>query len=258
MTEHESNPEQELTPSGSPVYRYDTVEPEEFSLASGDDTTIEAISEHIERHIGPVSGVFHELISDKVHLDVHFVEPSADFPFKLLVTSGMSDRPMTVPEGAEDWRYAELCILLPSTWEFPELGPDANHDEEEDINDQYWPIWWLKYLARFPHEYRTWLGSGHTIPNGEDAEPFAADTKLGCMLLLPSISLPEEFRELKISEEKTIYFYSLYAIYKEEMDLKMRKGVEALLDKFEEHGITDVVDLDRPNAAAKKGFLGLW
>lgn len=78
------------------------------------------------------------------------------------------------------------------------------------------------------------------------------------MLLLPSLSLPEEFRELKVNDEKTINFYSLYAIYKEEMDLKMRKGYEALLDKFEKYGITDVVDLGRPNAAAKKGFLGLW
>ena len=256
MTEQEPNPEQELTPSGSPVYRYDNVEPEEFRLASGDEAAIEAISDHIERHLGPVSGVFHEIISDKVHLDVHFVEPSANFPFKVLVTSGMSDLPMTTPENAEAMRYAELCILLPSTWELPNLGPGAEHDEATE--DQYWPIWWLKYLARFPHEYRTWLGAGHTIPNGEDAEPFAADTKLGCMLLMPSLSLPEEFWKLRINEEKIIHFYSLYAIYKEEMDLKMRKGVEALIDKFEKHGITDVVDLNRPNVAAKKGFLGLW
>ncbi|WP_139925399.1 suppressor of fused domain protein [Hymenobacter sp. DG01] len=258
MTEQEPDSEQEMSPSGAPVYRYEGVEPAEFSLASGDDETIEAISNHIERHIGPVSGVFHELISDKVHIDVHFVEPSADFPFKVLVTSGMSDLPMAAPEGAEEWRYAELCILLPSTWEFPDMGPDAEYEDEDAMEDKYWPIRWLKYLARFPHEYRTWLGSGHTIPNGEAAEPFASNTRLGCMLLLPSLSLPEEFTTLKISEEKTIYFYSLYAIYQEEMDLKMREGVQALIEKFEEHGITDVMDLNRPNVAKKKGFLGLW
>nr|WP_052695379.1 suppressor of fused domain protein [Hymenobacter sp. AT01-02] len=78
------------------------------------------------------------------------------------------------------------------------------------------------------------------------------------MLLLPSLSLPGEFHELKISEEKTIYFYSLYAIYKEEMHLKMNKGVEALLEKFDEQGISDVLDITRPNVAKKKGFLGLW
>ncbi len=91
-------------------------------MAGGDDVTITAIADHIERHLGPVQGVYHELISDKVHLDVHVVAPSADFPFYTLVTSGMSDRPMTVPPeaGPDDApRFAELCILLPSTWNIP-------------------------------------------------------------------------------------------------------------------------------------------
>ncbi|WP_262922977.1 suppressor of fused domain protein [Hymenobacter cellulosilyticus] len=116
----------------------------------------------------------------------------------------------------------------------------------------------MKFLARFPHEYHTWLGVGHTIPNGEEAAPFADTTKLGCLLLLPSLSLPEAFRELKISEEKTINFHCLYFIYREEMNLKMEKGVDALIDKFEEFGISDVLDVDRPNTMKKKGFMGLW
>ncbi|WP_262922976.1 suppressor of fused domain protein [Hymenobacter cellulosilyticus] len=66
--------------------------------------------------------MFHEIISDKVHLDVHVVDPSKDFPFYTLVTSGMSDLPMAVPEGEEEARYAELCVLLPSTWQMPETG----------------------------------------------------------------------------------------------------------------------------------------
>lgn len=253
------NPEPEKSPSGAPIYRYEDIEPAEFSLATGDDQAIEAISDHIERHIGPVLGVFHEIISDKVHLDVHIVAPSADYPFYVLVTSGMSDLPMTVPPGAENVRYTELCMLLPSTWPMPDFtGGDTFDDEDED--ESYWPIWWLKFMARFPHEYQTWLGFGHTMPNGENAEPFASTTQLGCMLLLPSLSLPAAFGELKVNEEKTIHFYSLYAIYKEEMELKMDKGYEALVDKFEQFGITDVLDLDRPNTAAtkKKGFLGLW
>ena len=31
--------------------------------------------------------------------------------------------------------------------------------------ERFWPIQMLKFLARFPHEYKTWLGWGHTIPN---------------------------------------------------------------------------------------------
>ena len=114
--EHEQGDEQELerSPSGDIIYRYEDVEPAkpaEFQLAAGDEQAIEAISHHIEQHIGPISGVFHELISDLVHIDVHCVEPSANFPFHVLVMSGMSDLPMTVPAGAEDARYAEYMRI---------------------------------------------------------------------------------------------------------------------------------------------------
>ncbi|GAA4056249.1 suppressor of fused domain protein [Hymenobacter glaciei] len=242
--------EPELSPSGAPIYRYENVEPTPFELAGGEPDNIKAISEHIERHLGPVSGVYHEILSDKVHLDVHVVPPSADFPFYTLVTSGMSDRPMHVPPEAptdEAPPYAELCILLPSTWNIPN-GTDEVATAFEDEN-VYWPIRWLKMLARLPHEYGTWLGFGHTIPNGEDAEPFADGTELGCMLLLTALSLPEEFQTLVISPEKTVKFYTLYPIYREEMDLKMEQGADALIDRFEACDIGDVLDLNRPNTA---------
>jgi hypothetical protein len=240
--------EPELSPSGAPIYRYEGAAP--FELANGDDDTIAAISDHIERHLGPVSGVYHELISDKVHLDVYIVSPSADFPFYTLVTSGMSDRAMNVPPEAspdEAPPYAELCILLPSTWNIPLDAADVGAAFEDE--NVYWPIRWLKMLARLPHEYNTWLGFGHTIPNGEDAEPFADGTELGCMLLLTALSLPEEFQTLAVSPDKTVQFYTLYPIYREEMELKMERSVDALLDKFDEYGIGDVLDLTRPNAA---------
>ncbi len=240
--------EPEFSPSGAPIYRYE--EPAPFELAFGNEATITAISEHIERHLGPASSVYHEIISDKVHVDVHLVPPSADFPFYTLVTSGMSDRPMTVPPGApadEAPPYAELCILLPSTWNIPENAADINAAFEDE--NVYWPIRWLKMLARLPHEYDTWLGFGHTIPNGEDAAPFADDTELGCMLLLTALSLPEEFQTLVVSPEKTVHFYTLYPIYREEMDLKMEQGVHALIDRFEIYDTGDVLDLSRPNTA---------
>ena len=79
-------------------------------------------------------------------------------------------------------------------------------------------------IARFPHEHNTWLSHGHTIPNGENAEPFADNTKLGCMMLMPSLSLGGKFYQLKIDENKTIKFYCLYPLYKEEMDFKIERG----------------------------------
>lgn len=249
--------EQETSESGQPVYRYDDTPPKEFTPAMGNEETIEAVSAHVERHVGPIAGVFHEILSDLVHIDVHWVKPSRKFPFHTLVTSGMSDKPMTTPEGLEEHRYAELCVLLPESW--PVNLADYQLMEEAFKEERnYWPVRWLKTIARFPHEYDTWVAYGHTIPNGEGAEPFADNTKLGCIMLMPSLTLGNAFFELKVSDEKTIKFYCLYPLYKEEMDYKLKKGFDALLDKFDQYKVSDVVDIQRPNTCLKKGLFGLW
>jgi hypothetical protein len=236
--------------SGNPIYRYDEVKPKEFTHAFGEGENIDAISRHIEQNVGEIEIVFHELVSDLVHIDIHWVKPTDDLPFHCLVTSGMSDKPMTVPEGLEEHRFAELCILLPSNWNISE---DAFKDE-----NNYWPVRWLKTIARFPHEYDSWVSHGHTIPNGEQAEPFADNTKFGCMLLLPSLTLGQEFYNLKINEEKTINFYCLYPLYKEEMDFKLKKGTDYLLDKFDKFHVSDIVNVTRQNSCLKKRLFGFW
>mgnify|MGYP000664765674 CR=1 FL=1 len=54
--------------------------------------------EETEQHFADVFGfdpddtrVFHELMSDIVHIDVHIVPPDENRPFYLLFTTGMSD-----------------------------------------------------------------------------------------------------------------------------------------------------------------------
>lgn len=234
----------EKSESGSPIYRYDESSKKGFEGASG-EPSIEEISNHIEKHIGEIYRVFHELVSEHVHIDVHWVKPTKERPFHTLVTSGMSDKPMNTPDGVDDCEFAELSICLPEDWKI----------SEEDFKDErnYWPIRWLKYLARFPHEYNTWLGYGHTIPNGDPAEPFADNTELNTMVLLPTILFAGDFQTLHL-KDKSIDFYTLIPIYTEEVNLKLKKGVEALFDGFDKFGVSDVVNLNRPNTVKKKRF----
>ncbi len=93
-------PPVETSESGSPILRH-TERSKPFEVAIGDGDHIDAISEHIEQHIGEVTMVFHEIVSDLVHIDVHHVLPTEDRDFHTLITSGMSDKPMNVPDGAE-------------------------------------------------------------------------------------------------------------------------------------------------------------
>ncbi|WP_288883017.1 suppressor of fused domain protein [Pedobacter panaciterrae] len=247
----------EITSGGSNVHRYENHIPKGFEPAIGDGDNIDAISNHIEKHVGKIESVFHEIVSDKVHIDVHWVKPTEHRPYHTLVTSGMSDKPMNVPEEADNLQYAELCVLLPSSWK---INAESYALMEEVFSDEnnYWPVRWLKSIARFPHEYDTWIGPYHTIPNGEKAEPFSENTKLGCMFVFPSNNLPSEFTQLEISENKVINFYSLYPTYKEEMNYKLNKGSDALLDKFREFRVSSVIDVNRINTCARKKFLGLW
>ena len=248
-----SEESEEKSESGAPIYRYDPDQVEQgFQPARGEEH-IEAISDHIEEHIGPVESVFHEVMSEIVHVDVHIVAPTADYPFYTLVTSGMSDLPMTAPDGYEDYRHAEVYLQLPADW--PLKDQDVMQQEEH-----YWPIRWLKIIARFPHTYHTFIASGHTIPNGEEAAPLGPGTELGCMMAVSGGPFPEEFDVLPLEDGTLIHFYQLVPLYPAEMNLKLSKGMEALMDKFDEHDIADAIDPRRVNTCAKKrgGFFSRW
>ncbi len=235
----------EYSEAGTPIYRH-APRQKGFTPVSGDTHSIEAISDHIEAHLGPVAGVFHELVSDLVHIDVHMVGPTEERPYHTLVTSGMSDLPMTVPEGAEAYRHAELSICLPEPWP---LTQEAFADERN-----YWPIRWLKMLARLPHEYNTWLGWGHTVPNGDPPERFARNTKLCCALLLHPLLAPDDFQQLTMPDGRTVNFLALVPLYREEMEYKLKHGTEALLERFAEAEVNELLDVRRSNVCkARRG-----
>ncbi|TYP74784.1 suppressor of fused domain protein [Paenibacillus methanolicus] len=238
---------QEASPAGIPVYRHEAKD-REIDFAAGDEQAIQRITAHVEQHIGPVANVFHEIISDLVHIDILFVPPTPQRNYYTLVTCGMSNRPMTVPEGAENFRYAELMLCLPPSWPMSE---EAFRDEEH-----YWPVRMLKTLARLPHEYDTWLYHAHTIPNGDPARPYARNTKLAGMLVeLPTlVNDPHAFFTLNMEADKDVHFFTLVPLYAEEMNLKLAQGTEPLLEKLAQAGVNEIVQLDRKNVAKKKLF----
>ena len=122
----------------------------------------------LKKYIGKIDSVFHEILSEYVHIDVHWIKPTPETPYNVLFTTGMSDYPMYLPEGLDDpndYSHAELMVYLPANWPIS--------DEAFKDDDNYWPVYFLKMIARFPHQYKTWMAEGHTIPNGPDAEPIA-------------------------------------------------------------------------------------
>lgn len=236
----------ERSASGAPIHRYEPCTgPRE--MAVGDAALVEALSEHLRRHLpGEEGSVIHEIVSQTVHVDIHVVPPGADRPFYTLVTSGLAQRPMTQPPDVTGCAYAELVAFLPPDW--PGLDGDEPEGERHPFHDEanYWPIRWLKILARFPHDYQTWIWADHTIPNGDPAAPFAPGTRLCGIMLAFCHLLPPEFSTLQVGDRK-IFFLALQALHEDEMRYKLEHGAEALHALFDEHNVPLVIDPQRPS-----------
>lgn len=196
----------------------------------GDLRVIEAVVGHVERHIGPIDFVFHERRSHLVRIDVHHVPPEGGRRFHTLVTCGMSQRPMTVPPGSEELAHAELFLVLP---------PDS------DVSF-VWPIELLRQLARYPHEWETWLGCAHTVQNGEPPDRFGPDIPFCASLITHPVSLGADLARRKLAD-RSIHFYQVIPVYLEEIRFALRHGADALLARFAQYQMSDVVDTNRRN-----------
>ncbi len=231
----------EVTPGGSRIERHDEAMPPEMVPAGWEGQ--ELIEEHVAQHLGPIETVFHELVSEYVHLDVLIVEATEERPFHWLVTSGMSSRPMPADDDEPD--RIELLIALPADWP---LDRESWEDERH-----YWPVRMLKTLARMPHEYGFALGPWHTVPNGDPAEPYGPGTELCCAMIVPPRHTTEEFDMLQ-TPDGPVEFLAIWLLHRDEMDAKLERGANELTKALFEADVSEIVQPDRASVVKKKRF----
>jgi hypothetical protein len=203
------------------------------------------IKAHVEANLGTIRSGFQEKWGDLSYPDVLFVRASLEKPYHVFVTCGVSNNPMNVPEEMAEYSRAELVIALPQSWP---LGENSIKKEESN-----WPMRWLKRVGRLPHDQKTWIGQGHTFSNGDPWKPIA-DTDFAGALTLSPFGLSPEFFQLQTKQGERIIFYYLFPLYQQEIDLKLRKGSEALEKLFHKHDIDFVIDPARTNVAKKRSF----
>ncbi|WP_288241368.1 suppressor of fused domain protein [uncultured Bacteroides sp.] len=196
----------------------------------------DALNAHLEKFFGHSDHVFHEIVSPDIHVDIYIIEPTAEKNYYTLVTLGMGAHWMNVPYELAEYKLerAELLIYLSADW-------DIQGDDEK----YYWPLRWLKILARLPLEQDTWLGWGHTVPNGG---PFAENTLLSGVLLINPEDVEDGAAVCQLPNGEEVNFYQVIPLYEEEMNFKIAKGAEALLGKM--GGVNAVVDINRANVCA--------
>ena len=139
----------------------------------------------------------------------------------MVYTTGMSDLPMTLPDeiaDREELEYAEVFSPAPGDWnlgkEF-QLGSDVPPES-------FWPIQLLKFLARFPHEYQTWLGWGAHHPQRAGYEPLRPG--VGFLAAWCWTSWAEA---VPVKDGQVNLLFAIPA-YREEIEYKLKYGMEAL------------------------------
>lgn len=201
----------------------------------------DTVDQHIHTYFGSSENVFHEIVSPNIHVDIYIIPPSPERNYYILMTHGMGAHAMNVPEdlAGQKLERAELFICLPPDWKVVEEG-----------EAWYWPIRWLKILARLPINEDSWLGWGHTIAN-PDGSPFAENTRFNGIILVNPGAFPQEASVCPLSDGDEVNFYQLLPLYQEEMDFKLSHSAGELLDLFPEEDL-ETVDVDRPSVLSDR------
>ena len=236
----------EYSPGGSPIYRYEDHRDEGFQPPEDVRVYAKLVEDHFEK-LFPDRGhfVYHEIASSRVHIDIHVIRPTAEHNYYVVYTTGMSDLPMTLPDGLdnEDLKYGELYMYLPGDWDTGEDMEDFRQLPESSC----WPFTLLRFLAHFPHEYRTWLGFGHTMPNGPDYAPICEGLGFGGVVL---DWFGDKYGRVETPDGHDILCYMVIPAYKEEIEYKLKYGMEGLSERFKERDLPIILDVTRPNYCA--------
>lgn len=206
------------------------------------ESEMEQYETYIAEQFGEFDGVFHEIVSPDIHLDVIIVPSTAENNYYKLITMGMGAYKMNVPDELSPYELerAELILYLPPTW-------NVGSDKEED----YWPIRQLKGTARIPVQCDTWLGYGHTVSADAENTPYADNTGFCSMMLLDGVNPSGEELNLRMESIGKINFYQLFPLYKEELEYKQGTDADALLDLFNESDRTPIINISRKNYGIK-------
>jgi hypothetical protein len=152
------------TPDGTSVIRHDTAETR-LGVTPHAGRYRKARESAYAQLFGEALNVSHELLPLVPHIDVYiFQRKRGDQIVYSLVTGGMSDLEMTLPRSAVDVpRRVELIFY-------------CTEPREEYIST-------LRWVAHFPHGNKSWLGHGHTMPNGNPPAPFWGEHYFGYAFL---------------------------------------------------------------------------
>lgn len=152
-------------------------------------------------------------------------------PVTVIITNGLSDYQMPVPEKVAGREFNEIYFCLPSYWEWQEL-------ENPRMN---WIFPWIQRLAKYVVDKQTWFGAGHTLPCGKEMQELSETMRQNHFFLSDPILLEQQLAPIEV-DGKIIYMLAIIPIFPDEMDYKQGKGTFKFLQKLSNQGVTEKLD----------------
>ncbi|MEM7249323.1 MAG: suppressor of fused domain protein [Acidobacteriota bacterium] len=179
-----------------------------------------------QRFFGPLQEIVDD---DATGLDFLVASPGVHGrDFTTLLSSGLSDKPMPVPDDfLEQGRRIELVLYLSGP-------PRATH------------VALLRWVAAALDEPGTWLGPGHSLPHGDPPSPLFPKSCLDTVLLCPPVLEPDLRLPQELSVEgEPVRLLWLLCLSPAEAELKLQKGLPELFALLDEHQLPIVLDEGR-------------
>lgn len=205
-------------------------------------TSNEGVIDYFARQFGSIAPetLFEIVPISDCPVAIHRVRPTTDRNSVILFTTGMSDRPMEVPPGNEEFRYAELMIELPADWPVDRQALESA--------DNRWPIDWLRKIAAYIRQEQTWLGGPIAIMNnGDPPEKFSSKFEYSSMLMAANYG---GIGPIFLADGRTVHVYTLFPLYNDERILEQEQGLEELFRRFDQFEIRRLVSRKRVNVAS--------
>lgn len=158
-------------------------------------------------------------------------------PVTLIMTNGLSEKIMQIPEHSNEARSVELYWTLPDYWEVDEQDSRLN-----------WIYTWLNKLIRHLLDNDVWYGHGHTFQSGQLSPTMKQD-----YLMLAKPLMVEDVLAPLLTEKEGLGFLAIVPLFKTEFEFKQRKGTNSLVTKMTEGGVYEILD-DYRESLLKKRF----
>lgn len=140
-------------------------------------------------------------------------------PVTVIMTNGLAQKDMPVPEKYKDRKHCELYFCLPSYWEWEDI-------ENPNMN---WVFSAIQRLAKHLRDNDTYYNAGHTFKANREGNPISSTMKQNHFILTDPILLEQQLAPI---ENEDIYFFAIVPIFEDEFDWKNAKGHFKFMRRF--------------------------